>query len=107
MLGINTVIFEQIFRMRDMDMCGEPAIDIDANLSWLIAEVAEARSANFANFTADPRIDNPALTERNIFSTLTDSNDLALDFVTKREREIVKNTNAEFLVIAKIEKAVL
>ena len=67
-------------------MVGIATVDINADRTRLIADVAVTGGADVAIVAADPGIDHDPVADRNAISLITKSNDLALDFVAHGKR---------------------
>ena len=102
---------EQVFRMRDEDVFGIAAGDLDAELARLGADVFLVALAGGALAAADPREDDEALADLAAFEQglriRADSRERAFDLVAQRVRQRAALGPVELVAIAEVDMAVL
>src|SRR5271170_3754486 len=93
--------------MRYQNVTGEAAVDGDAEMAVLGAQILLAGAAGGASAAADPRIDRHAAADDRAVGRVAGGLDHAGDFVTERKRQRAVFGDVEPLIAAQREIAVL
>ena len=100
-------VVEQVARMRNKNMRGEPAIDRDAEVTMVRAQILFATAARGTDPATDPGIDRDTVADLRIGCILACAFDHAGNLVTERERQGPSGADIELFVAAEGEVAVL
>jgi hypothetical protein len=105
--GVNTRGIDQIARMGNENVRGEAAIDGDAEMAGLVAEMLIAAPAGTAGAAADPGIDcvECRLIDRAGFGPGGDG--VAGNLMAERERKAAQRTDIELFAVSQVEIPVL
>src|SRR5688500_9271750 len=93
--------------MRHQHMCGEAAIDRDAELARRVTEDFIPAHASRTDAATDPRIDRNSPSKFNAISIGADAIDDTGDLVAERERQLATGRDIKVLALAHVEVAVL
>ena len=93
--------------MRNKNMRGESAIDGDAEVTMVRAQILFATAARGTDPATDPRIDRDTMADLRIGRILACAFDHAGNLVTERERQGPSGADIELFVAAEGEVAVL
>ena len=93
--------------MRNEDVGGEPAIDGDAEMTMVRAQILLAADARGADAASDPGIDRDAMANDRVGRLLSSAFDHAGDLVAKREGQGPSRADVELFIAAEREIAVL